>query len=70
MDQGRIVLQDEVDALQAPTGRVVVRTPDVERAITVLDGHIAMRDGNRLVVAHPDAAALNERLVAAGIRVP
>ena len=35
----------------------------------MLDGHVVRRDDDRLVVAHADAATLNERLVASGVRV-
>ncbi len=69
MDQGRLVLQDEIAALQTLTGHVVVRTPDIARATAMLDGHVVRRDDDRLVVAHADAATLNERLVASGVRV-
>jgi ABC-2 type transport system ATP-binding protein len=35
----------------------------------LLNGSVEQRDGDRLVVADPDPAALNARMVAAGIRV-
>jgi ABC-2 type transport system ATP-binding protein len=35
----------------------------------MLDGHVEVRDGDRLVVSGSDAASLNARLVAAGLRV-
>jgi hypothetical protein len=35
----------------------------------MLDGQVEQRDGERLVVRHTDAAALNSRLVGAGLRV-
>ena len=69
LDRGRLVLQDELDALRRPTGRIIVRTPDAARAVALLDGHLEMRDGDRLVVRGSDAASLNARLVAAGVRV-
>jgi ABC-2 type transport system ATP-binding protein len=69
LDRGRLVLQDELDALRRPTGRIVVRTPDATRAVALLDGHVEMRDGDRLVVRGSDPASLNARLVAAGLRV-
>ena len=40
MDRGRLVLQDELAALRAPTGRVVVHTPDADRAVALLDGRV------------------------------
>jgi ABC-type multidrug transport system ATPase subunit len=69
LDRGRLVLQDDLDALRRPTGRVVIRTPDAARAVVLLDGHVEIRDGDRLVVRGSDAASLNARLVAAGVRV-
>jgi len=69
VDRGRLVLQDTLTALRAPTGAVVVRTPDPDRAVGVLDGQLRERSGDRLVVRAGDPAALNARLVAHGIRV-
>ena len=69
MDRGRLVLQDDLAALQAPTGLIVVGTPDAERAHALLDGRVERRDGHRLTVRHTDPAALNADLVAAGVRV-
>jgi len=69
LDRGRMVLQDELAALQQPTGRTVVRTPDVAAAHALLDGRVERVDGDRLVVRRADAAALNALLVDAGVRV-
>jgi ABC-type multidrug transport system ATPase subunit len=69
MDRGRLVLQDDLATVRAPTGRVVVATPDPERAHALLDGQVEQRDGQRLVVRHDDPAELNARLVAGDIRV-
>jgi ABC-2 type transport system ATP-binding protein len=69
VDRGRLVLQDDLARLQAPTGRVVVRSPEPGRVAAALDGEVARRDGDTLVVTAPDAAALNARLVGAGIPV-
>jgi ABC-2 type transport system ATP-binding protein len=71
LDAGRLVLQDDLAALRAPTGFVVVDTPDADRAVTLLDGQVEQRDGQHLVVrpAAGGAAALNARLVEAGLRV-
>src|SRR6516225_6300275 len=38
IDRGRLVLQEDLDELRAPTGRVVVHTPDADRAAALLDG--------------------------------
>lgn len=69
LDQGRLVLQDDLARLAAPTGRTVIRTPDPDRALALLDGRVEWRDGDRLVVRGRDAADLNTLLVGAGIRV-
>ena len=69
VDRGRLVLQEDLDELRGPTGRVVVRTPDADRAAALLDGRVEQRDRDRLVVADADPAAVNARLVTAGLRV-
>ena len=69
VDHGRLVLQQDLDQLRALTGRVIVHTPDADRAAGLLDGHVEQRDGDRLVVAEADPAELNTRLVEAGLRV-
>jgi ABC-2 type transport system ATP-binding protein len=69
VDRGRLVLQDTLAALRAPTGSVVVRTPDPEWAVGLLDGDLRERSGDRLVVRSADPAELNARLVGHGIRI-
>jgi len=69
IDRGRLVLEESVETLRAPTGRAVVRTPDIDRAAALLDGRIEARSGDRLVVRHSDPAELNGLLVKAGLRV-
>ncbi|MDQ3273559.1 MAG: ABC transporter ATP-binding protein [Actinomycetota bacterium] len=69
LDRGRLVLQDQLAALTAPTGRTAVRTPDPDRARALLDGRVEHRDGDQLLVRGVDAAALNALLVADGVRV-
>src|SRR6185295_19342169 len=69
MDRGRLVLQEDLATLRAATGRVVLRTPDADRAAALLDGHVDARSDDRLFVRHDDAAALNAWLVADGVRV-
>jgi ABC-type multidrug transport system ATPase subunit len=69
IDLGRLVLQDELDTLRAPTGRVVVDSPDSGRAAAMLDGRVERRDGDRLYVRHADPAELNASLVRDGVRV-
>jgi ABC-type multidrug transport system ATPase subunit len=69
MDRGRLVRQDELATLRALTGRVVLRSPDADRVVALLDGRVEERDGDRLAVRHTDAAELNAQLVGAGLRV-
>jgi len=69
MDRGRLVLQDSLDALREPTGRVVVDSPDADTAAALLDGRVEARDGSRLLVRHAEPSTLNAELVAAGVRV-
>ena len=71
LDRGRLVLQDELAVIEAPTGRVEVRTDDVPRALEVLGRRVESRDGDRLLVDVPrgEAADLNAELVAAGVPV-
>ena len=69
LDSGALVLQEQLASLQEPTGRVLVSTDDPERAVAALDGLVEHRDGADLVVRSTDPAALNARLVAAGVPV-
>jgi ABC-2 type transport system ATP-binding protein len=69
VDRGRLVLEEELSGVRGPTGRVLVDTPDAARAVSLLDGQLVSRDGDRLVVRHADPAELNALLVGAGMRV-
>jgi len=69
LDSGALVLQEQLAALQEPTGRVLVSTDDPERAVAALDGLVEQRDGADLVVRSADPATLNTRLVTAGVPV-
>jgi len=69
LDGGRLVLQDDLAALRAPTGQIMVDTPDADQVAALLDGQVERRDGHQLLVRSPDAATLNARLVGAGLRV-
>jgi ABC-2 type transport system ATP-binding protein len=42
-------------------GRILVTSPDAERAEALLDGRVEVRDGDRLVIRETDPAALNAR---------
>ncbi len=63
------MLQEDLAVLRAPTGRILVDTPDADQAAAMLDRQVEHRDGQQLLVRYSDAAALNARLVGAGLRV-
>jgi ABC-2 type transport system ATP-binding protein len=63
------VLQDDLAVLRAPTGLVLVDTPDADQVAALFGGLVEQRDGRQLLVRYEDAAALNARLVGAGLRV-
>ncbi len=69
LDRGRLVLQEDMSALRTATGLVRVRTPDVADAVALLDGVVEHRALDVVHVRAEDPAALNRRLVAAGVRV-
>jgi ABC-type multidrug transport system ATPase subunit len=69
VDRGRLVLEDEVSGMRAPTGRILVDTPDPVAAAALLDGQLEDREGDRLFVRHADPAGLNALLVQGGVRV-
>jgi ABC-2 type transport system ATP-binding protein len=69
VDRGRLVVQDDLETLRAPTGHVHVTTPDAATVVTAFDGQVVARDGDHLVIRHPDPAELNATLVRDGIRV-
>jgi ABC-2 type transport system ATP-binding protein len=69
LDRGRLVLQDDLADLRAPTGRALVRTPDPDRAVALLDGRVEQRDGDRLVVRADGVEDLVRLLVGGGVRV-
>jgi ABC-2 type transport system ATP-binding protein len=74
VDRGRLVAQDKVASLLAPTGRIIVHTPDVTRAVDALEGWPQLtidRHSDRIAVNADGVApeALNKRLVDADVRV-
>jgi len=69
MSAGRLVLTADLESLRAPTGLVQVRTPDPAAAVGVLNGQVVHRNGDLVMVRADDPAALNARLVAAGVPV-
>jgi ABC-type multidrug transport system ATPase subunit len=69
LDRGRLVLQDEMATLTAPTGATVVETPVPERVRAALDGRVTSVEGNRVIVRGDDPAEVNALLVGAGVPV-
>jgi ABC-type multidrug transport system ATPase subunit len=69
LDRGRLIVQDSLESLQAPTGRTIVQSPDAAAAVALLDGRVDSRDGDQLIVREADPASLNALLVGQGIRV-
>jgi ABC-2 type transport system ATP-binding protein len=69
LDRGRLVLQEELAVLTAPTGSTVVTTPEPDRVRATLDGRVSAVEGERVVVRGDDPAEVNARLVAAGVPV-
>jgi ABC-2 type transport system ATP-binding protein len=69
LDQGHLVIQEDLATLQQPTGRTLVRTPDVQLARGLLDGQVEQHDDASLLVRVTDVADLNSRLVTRGVRV-
>lgn len=71
VDRGRLVLEDSLDAVRRETGRVVVRTPDLDRAVGLLGGAVAQRAPDHLVVTTNGAgiSELARHLVGHGVRL-
>jgi ABC-2 type transport system ATP-binding protein len=69
LDRGRLVLQDDLAHLTAPTGATVVHTPVPDQVKATLDGRVTEIDGERVVVRGADPAEVNARLVSAGVPV-
>ncbi|HEY0507048.1 MAG TPA: ABC transporter ATP-binding protein [Blastococcus sp.] len=69
LDRGRLVLQDQLATLTAPTGSTVVHTPTPDRVRAALGGRVSTVEGDRVVVRGTDPAEVNALLVGAGIPV-
>jgi ABC-type multidrug transport system ATPase subunit len=69
LDRGRLILEQDLTALQAPTGRATVTTPDVSLAAATVGDRLIERSAHGMVVAVSDIAPLVAELVAAGVRV-
>jgi ABC-2 type transport system ATP-binding protein len=69
LDRGRLVLQDQLATLTAPTGATVVHTPVPDRVRATLDGRVLAVTGERVIVRGTDPAEVNALLVGAGVPV-
>jgi ABC-2 type transport system ATP-binding protein len=69
LDRGRLVLQDELAGLTAPTGATVVETPEPDRVRALLDGRVLSIEGTRVLVRGADPAEVNALLVSGGVPV-
>ena len=69
LDRGRLVVQDQLETLRAPTGRTIVRTPNPAGAVAALDGRVEYRHGELVIIRGSDPAQVNAALVARGIPV-
>ena len=69
VDRGRVVVQGSIDELTGDAETVLVATSDDLRARALLDGQVVESFEDGLRVRADDAAAINRRLVEAGIDV-
>ncbi len=69
VDRGRLVLQDDLDALRGPTGHVQLESPDAALAASLLGDRVLHRQGTRLLVRDSEPADLARELVPAGVRL-
>jgi ABC-type multidrug transport system ATPase subunit len=69
LDRGRLVVQAQLADLQAPTGRIVLRTPDLPAAAALLGDRVVDQRDDLLVVTGTDPAGLNGWLVDHGVRI-
>jgi len=67
--RGRLVLQEQLAVLTAPTGATVITTPEPAMVTATLNGRVTSVDGQRVVVRGDDPAEVNARLVTAGVPV-
>jgi ABC-2 type transport system ATP-binding protein len=69
VDRGRVVVQGSIDELTGGADTALVSTTDDVRARALLDGRVIASTEDGLRVRADDAAAINRRLVEAGIDV-
>ncbi len=69
LDRGSLVVQEQLEVLQAPTGRVEILTRDSALAAELAGDAVELHEGDRLLVRASEVARLNAELVAGGVRV-
>jgi ABC-type multidrug transport system ATPase subunit len=69
LDRGRLVIQDRLVDLQAPSGRVLLRVDRPAVAATLLGSRVEGRSGNQLTVRTDDPAGVNRQLVDSDVGV-
>ena len=69
LDRGRLVVQESLDVLRAPTGLTEVRTSQPAAAVTVLGDRVVSRLDDVVLVRDGTPARVNELLVRAGVPV-
>jgi ABC-type multidrug transport system ATPase subunit len=69
LDQGKMVVQDNLENLVRLTGRYRITTPDLTEAHQLLGSRVEDADANGLIIRVSDPATVNHELVSAGIRV-
>jgi ABC-type multidrug transport system ATPase subunit len=63
LDRGRLVIQDQLADLQAPSGRILLRVDRPAVAATLLGSRVEGRNGDQLTVRSDDPAGVNRQLV-------
>jgi ABC-type multidrug transport system ATPase subunit len=69
LDRGRLVVQAELAELQEPTGRIMLRSPDLPAVAALLGDRVVEISDDQLVMTGTDPAGLNSWLVGRGLRI-
>ena len=69
LNRGKLVLQDELARLTAPTGSTMVTSPDPGAVAAALPDRVVSVNGEQVLVRGADPAEVNALLVAAGVPV-
>jgi ABC-2 type transport system ATP-binding protein len=69
LDRGRLVIQEELATLQAPSGRILVRVDRPAVAATLLGSRVEARVGDVLTVRTDDPGSVNRHLLEGSVEV-